>query len=95
MRAEVEELFEVFALLRNPKEAQDFLTDLLTPEEIERFAVRWQIMKLSVEGLSRGEIQGRVGASLGTISRARRVVKRGTGMIRILVERLEKSRLLS
>jgi len=95
LRAEAEELFEVFTLLRNPKEAQDFLTDLLTPEEIERFAVRWQIMKLSVEGLNRGEIQARVGASLSTISRARRVVTHGTGMVRTLVERLEKSRLSS
>lgn len=94
MSAETEELSEVLTLLRDPKEAQDFLADLVAPEEIERFAVRWQIMKLSVEGLSRKEIQARVGASFGTISRARRVVTHGTGMIRTLVDRLGRKRLL-
>jgi TrpR-related protein YerC/YecD len=88
------ELFEAVTLLRNTKEAEDFLTDLLTPEEIEMFAVRWQNMRLSVEGLSRREIQAKTGASLATISRCKRVVTHGTGMIRTLVERLGKSRLL-
>lgn len=82
-------------MLKNSKEVQGFLTDLLTPEEIERFALRWQRMRLSVEGLGRKEIQERVGSSLTTISRARRVVTHGTGMIKTLVERLGKSRLLS
>jgi uncharacterized protein YerC len=40
LSAETAELFEVLTLLRDPKEPQDFLTDLLTPEEIERFVVR-------------------------------------------------------
>lgn len=86
-----EELSEVLTLLRDPKEAQGFLTDLLTPEEIERFTVRWKNMRLLVEGLNRKEIQAKTGASLTTISRANRVVTHGTGMIRTLVERLEES----
>lgn len=94
MRAEIEEFFEVFTLLKNSKEVHDFLTDLLTPEEIGRFALRWQRMKLSVEGLARKEIQERAGGSLTTISRARHVVRHGTGMIKTLVERLENSRVL-
>ena len=94
MSAGTEELFEVFTLLRDPKEARDFLTDLLTPDEIERFTVRWQNMKLLVEGLNRKEIQAKTGASLTTISRSKRVVTHGTGVTRALVERLRKSRLL-
>ncbi len=91
MRAEVEELFEVLTLLRNPQEVQDFLTDLMTPGEIEGLAVRWQNMKLLAEGLKRKEIRAKTRASLATISRANRVVIHGTGMIRTLVERLEES----
>ena len=92
MSVGIEELCEVLTLLRDPEEARDFLSDLLTPEEIERFTVRWQNMRLLVEGLSRKEIQAKTGASLTTISRSKRVVTRGTGVIRTLVERLEESR---
>ena len=92
MSVGTEELSEILIfLLRDPKEAQGFLTDLLTPEEIERLTVRWQNMRLLVEGLNREEIQAKTGASLTTISRCKRVVNHGTGMIRTLVERLEES----
>lgn len=94
MSAGTEELSEILTLLRDPKEIQDFLTDLLTPGEIERFAIRWRNMKFLAEGLNREEIQAKTGASLTTISRCRRVVTDGTGMIQTLVERLGKSRLL-
>jgi TrpR-related protein YerC/YecD len=94
LKVETEELFEAFTLLRNTGEVQDFLTDLMTPSEIESLAVRWQNMKLLMEGFSRKEIQAKTGASLTTISRCRRVVIHGTGMIRVLMERLGKSHLL-
>jgi TrpR-related protein YerC/YecD len=89
-----EELSEVLTLLRDPKEIQGFLTDLLTPGEIERFAIRWRNMKLLAEGLNREEIRAKTGTSLSTISRANRVVTHGTGIIQTLVDRLEKKRLL-
>jgi TrpR-related protein YerC/YecD len=69
----------------------DFLGDLLTPDEIERLAARWQCMKLSTAGLTREEIKERVGVSLTTISRCRRAVAHGTGVIEMLVERLDES----
>jgi uncharacterized protein YerC len=83
----IKELVEVLDSLRGRREILGFLQDLLTPQEIERFAMRWQMMKLSAEGLSREEVQEAVGVSLSTISRGRRVVDHGTGIIKTLVER--------
>ena len=72
------------------QEMEQLLTDLLTPQEIERIFVRWQNAKLSAEGLPREEIQKETGSSLTTISRAKGVVDHGTGVIKTLLARREQ-----
>lgn len=87
-----EDLAEVLLLPVNLEEMKQLLTDLLTPQEIERVLVRWRNAKLSAEGLAREEVQEETGSSLTTISRARVMVEHGTGILKTLSQRLEDSR---
>ena len=87
MYRKIDQLTEALALLENEKEIQDFLVDLLTPEEIERLATRWQVIRLVAGGSSRRDVQARTQASLTTISRVNRVVTHGTGIIETLIDR--------
>jgi TrpR-related protein YerC/YecD len=86
-----ERLAEVFLMPNGPREMRDLLTDLLTPQEIETIVLRWRNAKLVAEGLTREEVREKTGSSLATISRARRIVDHGTGIIKTLVERLHES----
>ena len=81
------ELSEVFALLESTDEISDFLQDLWTPDELERFASRWRVMRLLAQGIRPSQVHETTGVSRATIGRARRVVKYGTGIIEKLVSR--------
>ncbi len=69
-------LYEAFASLEGPREAERFLKDLCTPKEIKDFQDRWQIAKLLDKGkLSYREISEKTGASLTTVTRVARFLK--------------------
>lgn len=71
----------VAALLDLPDrtEAERFLRDLLTLNEIHDFAQRWQVVLLLANGLHYTEISSRTGASTATITRIASWLKHGTG----------------
>jgi TrpR-related protein YerC/YecD len=72
----VEELFEVLLLLETKKEAENFMRDLCTPQEISVLAERWRVCKLLDQGqLSYREIREKTGASLATITRIARFLR--------------------
>ncbi len=83
------ELALAFLVSKNEEEVEKFLVDLLTDEEFERLAFRWQAIRLRLEGLSEREIRARLGASTYLVSRAnQRVIKNGTGMAEVVWQRL-------
>lgn len=63
------ELWELFASFDDPKEAQRFLANYLTPAEIIIFAKRWQALKRLLEKKSYGEIGRELKMSSTTLSR--------------------------
>ena len=81
----------VVGLLKDADELRDFLADLLTPDELLRLDQRWRIMTLTVKGFSVREVHEQTGASPATIARVRRVVKHGTGIVPILIDRLDQA----
>lgn len=85
----IEDLSEPFLLVEGADEIRSLLRDLLTPEEIERFAARWLAMKLLAQGLRPVEVRRKTGISRTTIGRAHRVVRHGTGVVQKLVQRLQ------
>lgn len=85
------ELFTVMTKMKNAKEAEKFLTDILTPQELESIAERWQIMKLLLEGKkSQREIQETLGTAVATITRGSRMMKYGTGGFEMMYRRAKK-----
>ncbi|MBX9830560.1 trp operon repressor [Candidatus Babeliales bacterium] len=72
-----EELYEAFLLLENPEEVGRFMRDLCTPQEIVDMAERWRVCRLLEKGeLSYREIHQVTGASLATITRVARFLKK-------------------
>ncbi len=71
------ELAEVIVKINNPKLADDFLTNILTPPEKEEIARRLQIVKMLMKGIPQREVAEKLGVSVGTVSRGARELKYG------------------
>jgi len=89
-------LGDVILALESKETVRRFLAAFFSPDEVTMLSIRWEIMKLSAQGLSRKEIQHRLGPeygppSLGTISRANLVVKHGDGIVQELLEQMQQS----
>ncbi len=75
--------------LETLQEGIDFLSDLLSEQELERVIKRWQVIKHLLNGEPQRKIQGVTGASSYMVARVNRnVIKRGTGMAKAIWERL-------
>lgn len=62
-------LCQAVSLIKDPKEAAQILTDLLTPSEIEMVAKRLEIAKLLIQGKTYDQIRIRINAGYSTIGR--------------------------
>ena len=89
MEARTDRLFDAFLALKTREEARAFLSDVLSETELERLQARWLMLELLAEGLSQVETSERTGLSRVTVGRAARVLRRGTGMVRTILGRLD------
>lgn len=85
------ELCELFASIENPKRADQLLQDLLTPQEIESLAERWQLVQLLATGMSQREIAEKLNVSISKVTRGSRVLQYGSGGFKVFLEKLNKS----
>ena len=66
-------LNEIFILLKNKNEADDFLKDLCTPAELKALEERWAVAQLLYEdNLSYREIAAKLKTSTTTVTRVAR-----------------------
>ena len=66
-------LNEIFLLLKNKNEVDDFLKDLCTPAELKALEERWAVAKLLYEdNLSYREIAAKLKTSTTTVTRVAR-----------------------
>ena len=66
-------LNEIFLLLKNKNEADDFLKDLFTPAELKALEERWAVAQLLYEdNLSYREIAAKLKTSTTTVTRVAR-----------------------
>ncbi len=71
-----EKLLETLLLLKSTDEADRFMKDLCTPQEISTLSERWRVCRLLESGdLSYRQINEETGASLATITRVARFLK--------------------
>jgi len=74
---------EIEAVLRQVSKDKTFLhiflTDLLTPAELDEIAVRWQIIKKLANGEAHRDIVDELGVGLATVTRGSRMLVNPSG----------------
>lgn len=84
------ELCELLASIENPKEADVLLQDILTPQEIESIAERWQLIRQLAFGKPQRDVAKDLKISISKITRGSRVLKYGTGGFQHFIDKLRK-----
>jgi len=67
-----------------------FLRDILTPQELEEIASRWQLVRLLNQGFSQREIAKRLGISIATVTRGSRQLKYGHDGFKAVLRKYDK-----
>lgn len=78
------QLYEVLASLKNEKDAERFILDLCTPQEIEHLSERLASAILLKEGKTYSEVLSKVNVSSATLSRVSKCVKYSDGYNKVL-----------
>ncbi len=84
------ELYTLITALKNERETQALLTDLLTPQELDSLAQRWQEIQLLHKGIPQREIAKKLGISISKVTRGSLMLKYGTGGFGMMLKRLKK-----
>ncbi|HWP61205.1 MAG TPA: YerC/YecD family TrpR-related protein [Candidatus Paceibacterota bacterium] len=87
-KTEYKALVEAVLALKNRDEAERFLRDLLTPEEIEEFAGRYKTACLLTAEVPYSEIKTLTGMSTTTIARVSKWLQGELGGYRTIIARL-------
>jgi TrpR family trp operon transcriptional repressor len=84
-------LFRLIASVKNAKEAELLLKDLLTPQEIDSVAERVELVRALASGKPQRSIAQDLGVSISKITRGSRVLKYGTGALKRSIMKLLRS----
>jgi len=77
----------VIADIKDARTALDFLKGILTPQELDRIALRWKLVKMLKQGVKQRAISAQLGVSLCKITRGSRELKQGPKGFRQVVDR--------
>jgi TrpR family trp operon transcriptional repressor len=87
------DIARVLAAIDEPQTVERLLRELLTPSELEKLSLRWDIVRFLAEGKSQRTIARQLGVSLCKITRgARQLQKRGSTLKRVLEEQSPSSK---
>lgn len=86
-RQHFQELFRAFSKVRTAAEAEIFLEDILTPQELESLALRIQIIKQLMKGRPHRDIAKSLGISISKVTRGSRALQYGTGGFSLILKR--------
>ena len=81
----IQELADVLLAIKDRKLMVRFLSEIMTPAEIETFALRWESVKLLHCGVPQREISKRLGISLCKITRGSRELKKDSSAIKTVL----------
>lgn len=84
------DLYQLFASIESPKEAQLLLEDILTPQELDSVAERWQEIQLLAKGVTQREVAKKLNISISKVTRGSRMLQYGTGGFRHFLKKLGK-----
>ncbi|HAI98073.1 TPA: transcriptional regulator [Candidatus Peribacteria bacterium] len=89
-REHLRDLYRLFASVKTEKEARMLLEDILTPQELDVIAERWQLIRALHSGRPQRTIARELKLSISKITRGSRMLKYGSGGFRHFLQKLRK-----
>lgn len=86
----LKDLYELFASPASPKESEMLLKDILTPQELEAIAERWQLIQGLASGMTQRDVAKKCGVSISKITRGAHELQYGSGGFRHFLKKLKK-----
>ena len=84
-----QDLHTLFVHVRNQREAEMLLEDLLTPRERSSLAERWQVVQALASGMKQRDIKKKFRISMSKITRGSRALRHGSGGFTLFLRRLK------
>lgn len=85
----VDQLFEAVLKLESLEEAYKFFDDLMTVNEIQSLAQRYEVARMLTKGYTYNQIESETGASTATISRVKRSLNYGNDGYKLTLDRVK------
>lgn len=89
-KAYYKDLYKLFIAIKNEKEAEDLLSDILTPQELDSLAERWQEIQELAKGNTQREVARKLKISVAKVSRGSKILQYGTGGFLHFLKKLKK-----
>lgn len=86
------DLVTLFASIEDEEECELLLKDLLTPQEREAIAERWQLIRSLASGMTQREIAKKLKVSISKITRGSHELQYGSGGFRHFLKKLKMTR---
>ena len=86
----LKDLYELFAAPDSAKESEMLLKDILTPQELEAIAERWQLIQALSSGMTQRDVAKKCGVSISKITRGAHELQYGSGGFRHFLKKLKK-----
>ena len=84
------DLYQLFCSMENEREAKMLLKDILTPQELDSVAERWQEIQLLAQVMPQRMIAKKLGISISKITRGSRMLQHGSGGFLHFLKKLKK-----
>jgi len=85
------DLYELFSSIDDTKEAEMLLKDMLTPQELESLAERWQEVQMLASGNTQRDVAEKLDISISKVTRGSRMLQYGSGGFRYFLDKLKKT----
>lgn len=86
----LKDLYELFASVDSTKEAEKLLHDMLTRQELDAVAERWQLIQALASGMTQREAAKKCKVSISKITRGAHELQYGTGGFLHFLKKLKK-----
>ena len=84
------DLYELFAAPDSPRESEMLLKDILTPQELETIAERWQLIQALASGMTQRDVAKKCDVSISKITRGAHELQYGIGGFKHFLKKLKK-----
>ncbi len=85
----LKEISEMLSCIDDEELIEKFLTEMLTPSEIDTLVLRWELLKMLDEGFSQREISKTLRVSLCKITRGSRELKKQDSAVKKILKQLD------